>query len=173
MGRRHKIMNPERMRSEYGKLMYMLMDSADLAIQELLEFKCVRPLRTVYTLLEEKGGLALLEDGLMEAATAEIASAGRPRHEVQRDIKRKEKARAHLATKYRTSSLSEDEILRCLYSIGDNNSFLLYNRDPIDKIIAYLDKYYQPNTHEPGHSLAIQGTRWLLACLESSVYVLC
>ncbi len=42
VGRRHKIMNPDRMRSEYGKLMYMLMDSADSSIQELLEFKvCV------------------------------------------------------------------------------------------------------------------------------------
>lgn len=31
--------------------MYMMMDTAEPAIQELLEFKCTRPLRTVYNLL--------------------------------------------------------------------------------------------------------------------------
>lgn len=39
------------MRSEYGKLVYLLMDSADGHIQELIEFRCVRPLRTVYSTL--------------------------------------------------------------------------------------------------------------------------
>lgn len=33
IGRRYKIMNPEKMRSEFGKLMYMLMDSADTHVQ--------------------------------------------------------------------------------------------------------------------------------------------
>ena len=73
-GRRFKIMNPDRMRSEYGKLVYLLMDSSDDHVQNLLEFKCVRPLRTVYTLLEECNGLAVLQDPLVEAATAEIVA---------------------------------------------------------------------------------------------------
>ena len=34
--------------------------SADLTIQELLEFRCVRPLRTVHQLLQDAHGLALL-----------------------------------------------------------------------------------------------------------------
>jgi len=33
IGRRYKIMNPEKMRSEFGKLMYMLMDSSDCQVQ--------------------------------------------------------------------------------------------------------------------------------------------
>ena len=31
--RRWKVMNPDRLRSEYGKLVYMLMDSTDVQIQ--------------------------------------------------------------------------------------------------------------------------------------------
>ena len=46
VGRRYKIMNPDRMRSDYGKLMYLLMDASDPDIQDLLEFNCIRPLRT-------------------------------------------------------------------------------------------------------------------------------
>ena len=56
VGRRFRIMNPDRMRSTYGLLMYMLMDSAEATIQELLEFKCVRPLRTVYARLGARPG---------------------------------------------------------------------------------------------------------------------
>lgn len=33
IGRRYKIMNPDKMRSEFGKMVYMLMDSADEAVQ--------------------------------------------------------------------------------------------------------------------------------------------
>lgn len=139
------------MRETYGKLMFLLMDSCEADIQELLEFKCarfrvlsrcfaclcasfvlgwvsrgqvrfqipfscwqscfcaqcapgictrpsllasalplprcVRPLRTVYALLEERGALALLDDPLMQTATAEIVAGDRPRHEIQRSIK--------------------------------------------------------------------------------------
>ena len=48
----------------------------------------MRPLRTVYALLAERGALALLDDPGMEVATAEIrAGRGEPRYEVQRRIK--------------------------------------------------------------------------------------
>lgn len=81
--------------------------SADRDLQELLEFRCVRPLRTVHGLLAERGGLALLADGLMERATAEIVAGDRPRAEVQRDIKQKERAREALVRKHRSTQLSE------------------------------------------------------------------
>ena len=77
---RHKILNPEKMRTEYGKLLYMLMDSQSSDVQALLEFKCVKPLQTVHALLKERGGLALLSDPLMAVATEEIkAERGRRR----------------------------------------------------------------------------------------------
>lgn len=160
VGRRHKIMNPEKMRDTYGKLMYMLMDSAEPEVEELLGFRCVRPLRTVYSLLEEGGGLPLLDDPLMHIATAEIVAEGRPRHEIDRAIKNKERARAQLSRKYRTRQLSEEDILLCLYSISDNNSYLLFNRDPIDRMIEHLTDNFRLGSASPsGYSLAIQGGR--------------
>eukprot|EP00967_Tisochrysis_lutea_P014197 scaffold15960_cov19-Tisochrysis_lutea.AAC.1 len=65
-------MNPDKMRSVYGKLLYMLMDSANPEVQELLEFKCVAPLLTVHAFLDARGGTQLLDDPLLDRATAEI-----------------------------------------------------------------------------------------------------
>ena len=105
------------------------MDSAQAQIRELLEFDCVRPLRTVGSFLDAAGAGALLDDPLVAVATAEIDSrGGRPRCDVQRDIKAKERARAALAKRYRCAGASEEDILWALYSIGDNNSYLLFNR---------------------------------------------
>ena len=106
IGRRHKVMNPEKMRSEYGKLVYMLMDSSDRHIQELLQFKCVRQLSTVASFLEEHGAARMLEEPLLSVATAEVVAGDRPRYEVQRDIKIKERARDALAKKYRWVGLA-------------------------------------------------------------------
>ncbi|KAK9816451.1 hypothetical protein WJX72_000489 [[Myrmecia] bisecta] len=157
VGRRFKVMNPDKMRSEYGKLVYMLMDSAEAGVQDLLEFKCVRPLRTVHSHLAELGCTDLLADPLMEVATAEIVVGERPRHEIQRDIKKKERARETLARKYARGQVKEEDILLCLYSISDNNSFLLFNRDPIDRAIDYLKAHFRPDRVEEGYSLAISG----------------
>lgn len=111
VGRRFKIMNPEKMRENYGKLIYMLMDSVDSQVKDLLGFPCVRPMKTVHSLLEEGGAEALLTDPLLPIATAEITSQGRSRPEIQRDIRRKEKARDTLARKYRNRNISEEDLL--------------------------------------------------------------
>jgi hypothetical protein len=42
---------------------------------------------------EERGALAMLDEPLVQIATAEIVAGDRPRHEVQADIRRKERAR--------------------------------------------------------------------------------
>lgn len=70
IGRRYKILNPERMRDSYGKLLYFLMDSRIPSVAKMLEFDCVAPVKTVWQLLEKKfKGLDLLNDPLLIKAT--------------------------------------------------------------------------------------------------------
>ena len=157
IGRRHKVMNPEKMRDTYGKLMYMLMDSVEPEIQELLGFKCAKKLQTVYGMLEEGGALGLLKDPLISTAISEIKSEGRGRQAIQKDIRAKERARELLAKRYKTSELDEESLLLCMYSLSDNNAYLRFNRDPVDKMISYLKMYFAPDSVENGFSLAIQG----------------
>ena len=156
IGRRHKIMNPEKMRSEYGKMVYLLQDSQSPDVREMLSFKLVRPLKTAYWLLSEsENGLDMLNDPLMSIATAEIMHEGKPRHEVQREIKQKERARETLSKKYAARDLSSEDILHVLYSIADNNAYLRYNRDPVDEMLKFLTDMFDPKTPEEGFSLGI------------------
>ena len=48
--------------------------------------------------------------------------------QIQRDIKAKERARETLSRRYRSSTLTDDDVLQCLYALSDNNSYLLFNR---------------------------------------------
>jgi hypothetical protein len=42
-----------------------------------------------------------------------------------------------------------------LYSVSDNNAYLRFNRDPVDRMIGYLKQYFDPKNPEPGFSLGI------------------
>ncbi|KAG6841853.1 hypothetical protein C0991_006260 [Blastosporella zonata] len=157
LGRRHKIMNPDKMRTTYGKLIYLLQDSQSPDVKDLLNFSCVRPIRTVYAILEEHHAVELLRDDLVTVATKEIYSEGRPRREIQRDIKSKERAIETLAARYERNGLSQEKIRQCLYSIGDNHAFLRANRDPCEKMINYLKEYFHPTqAGDSKRSLAIR-----------------
>lgn len=159
IGRRYKINNPDKMRSDFGKLMYLLQDSVSPHVQELLNFNCITPLHTVHRFLEERNALEVLNDPYVELATREIISAGKSRQDVQREIKQKEAAQKHIGQKYRTLDISADEIKDCLYSIGDNNSYLRSNRDCCQKMINYLTQYFHADRYEEEYMLAIAGGR--------------
>jgi len=158
IGRRHKILNPECMRTDYGKLVHMLMDSQNPDIQRLLEFKLVKKVRTVFDFLKEHDALDILKHQDIITATTAIVDLGRTRAEVQQAIKVKEAAVKRLVRKYSSDDLGEEDIEWCLYSIGDNSSFLVFNRDPVDQMISYLTKYFPENLEADNvRSLAIRG----------------
>ena len=108
----------------------------------------------MHEFLRVHGVEALLSDPLLDTATAEIEARDRPRAEVQADLKRKEAARKALGKKYARGQLKPDDVLDAVYSFSDNNTYLLFNRDPVDRMIGYLRAYFDPRV--PGeHSLAI------------------
>jgi len=157
IGRRHKILNPERMRTDYGKLIHMLMDSQSPDIQRLLEFRLVKKVTTVYDFLKERDSLALLKQPEAVIATTAISDRGKTRSEVQQDIKAKERAVKRLIKQFTNDDLSEEAVEWCLYSLGDNSSFLLFNRDPVEHMISYLKTHF-PDTlsNDDPRSLAIR-----------------
>ncbi|CAI5734470.1 unnamed protein product [Hyaloperonospora brassicae] len=155
LGRRYKIMNPEKMRGEYGKLMYLLQDAVSPELQELLGFSCLQKIRTVYDVLEAGGALNMLRDSRIQPATMVVAPEGKSRSQIQRQIKQKEQAIRALSDKYESRRLTRDTLQQCLYSIADNNYHLYFERDPIDRMIKLLTAHFSPSDEQEDTSLAI------------------
>ena len=140
-----KIMNPEKLRGDYGKLMYLLQDANSPQVAELLEFSCVKPIKTVYEVLKAAGGLALLEDPLVATATSVIAPDGKSRATIQRESRAKQDALRQLRHKYGGGGggggggqLSRDAIDECMHSIADENYLLYFDRDPVRPLAFFL-----------------------------------
>ncbi|KAI9510542.1 hypothetical protein F5148DRAFT_1178572 [Russula earlei] len=153
----------QKMRTTYGKLVYLLQDSHTPEVREMLGFSCVAPIKTVHALLDAHGVLDMLRDPLITTATQEIVAEKRSRREIQRDIRAKERAIETLSAKYRREpKLSQEVVRQALYSIGDNHAFLRTNRDPCDRMIGYLQQYFHPTQvrdAKGADSLAIRSGR--------------
>nr|BAK00813.1 predicted protein [Hordeum vulgare subsp. vulgare] len=157
IARRYKITNPEKMRTDYGKLLYLLQDSVYKEITTRMGFTMVRSIKTVYTVLEAANLLSILDDPTMLLATTEvIENENLSRSDIETLIKRKEVAIDTISKKHAKAEFGQDDIKQVIYSIADNNTFLAYNRDPVDKMIEYLSKYFSPKKIEkPDFSLEI------------------
>ncbi|UKJ89800.2 hypothetical protein MACJ_003054 [Theileria orientalis] len=112
IGRRYKILNPDKMRNSYGKLIYFLMDSRKPEIKELLNFDCVIPVNTVYSFLKsKKNGLQLLSDPKLQQATKLIVPDNKSRYEIENEIFKKEEAIKYLVGKYAYNKRSSSSLL--------------------------------------------------------------
>jgi hypothetical protein len=156
-------MNPEKMRSEYGKLVLLMQDALTPEIQSLLGVNIYKPIRTVFGLLEGKRGLRVLQDPRLGVASQEVyPEKGKSQAALQQEIRRKETAaKAIVKDHVVRGRLSEDDIRLCLYSICDNSSFLNSNCRPIDECIQLLNKHFRPNIAEPGSCITFLPLRSL------------
>lgn len=156
IGRRYKIMNPERMRDSFGKLMYMIQDSRLPEVREALEFDLWKPIVTVYDYLQENGATAVLDDSRVSDATMEIHPDGKSRRQIQQEIRRKERAIESLAKSY------GDSVRQALYSIGDFHAYLTANQSPvlamIDRLTSQFDRDI-PGDYSLGISMGRGGAR--------------
>lgn len=155
LGRRYKIMNPEKMRDTFGKLMYMIMDSRLTEVKDAMEFDLYKPIKTVYYFLEYRDALGLLDDPLVLEATVEIVPEGKMRSTIQREIKTKEQAIEKLARRYKNSQIDSESIRQCLYSIGDYHAYLRANCYPVEQILSLLESNFDSSNIDPHYPLGI------------------
>ena len=146
IGRRYKVMNPERMRDTYGKLCYIIMDSRLKQVKEHMEFDLYKPIMTIERYLQHHSNEvtnAMFNDLLMLDATADIRPEGKSRNVINRLIKQKERAIELLANKYHhREGLNKEQIRIVLYSIGDFHSYTNKNRFPVLNMSKRLDEFF-------------------------------
>eukprot|EP01130_Rhizamoeba_saxonica_P010677 TRINITY_DN4401_c0_g1_i1.p1 TRINITY_DN4401_c0_g1~~TRINITY_DN4401_c0_g1_i1.p1 ORF type:complete len:380 (-),score=81.85 TRINITY_DN4401_c0_g1_i1:53-1192(-) len=153
VGRRYKVMNPDKMRTLYGKLVFLLQDANSSAISRRMGFSVVKDIKTVYSFLKEKNSLEILDDEAVLAATTSIGQDIEDREAI---IAQKEEAVAHICSTYANDDITEEEIHTCLRSIADNNAFKESNVRNLDKMIELLEYYFDPKEPERGFSLQIK-----------------
>lgn len=138
VGRRYKVMNPQKMRSDYGKMMYLLMDSQRPEVAETLQINLVKPIQTVGQLLQAKHGEGILASEDLDDATRDLSDDIHDRSQLLLLQQQKREAIGRILDKYSTKDLSRDEIIRVLDSISDANNFLANNEQPVTRMLELL-----------------------------------
>jgi len=178
--RRYKIMNPSKMRSDYGKLVHILQDVVDPGVSRALRMDCVREIATVHSLLEARGALGLLADPRIGTATTSISrrvaigGAGAEaleRERVAEAVRAKEAAVAGLVAQWGAAAvvraeqaalpsgaegpalpppLSAVEVKLVLDSIADSNAYQVANARPVERMIHWLGTLFSPEDSATG-----------------------
>ncbi|KAI9915317.1 hypothetical protein PsorP6_008348 [Peronosclerospora sorghi] len=84
-----------------------------------------------------------------------VASDGKSRAQIQRQLKQKAQAIRALTTTYASRAISRETLEQYLYSIADNQYHLYFERDPIDRMITLLTTHFDPENEDADWSLAI------------------
>ncbi|KAJ8606623.1 hypothetical protein CTAYLR_008377 [Chrysophaeum taylorii] len=155
IGRRHKIMNPSKMRSEYGKLMYLMQDAQSRAARDGLGFSVVAPLKMVSSFLDDRGKRELLWDARLPVATGwheDLSLAASERSAV------KQRARELLCERWTSADTSANDVALVVDSIDDARCYERFNVAPVDAMLKLLETRFDPRapTREHPASLSLR-----------------
>jgi len=193
IGRRYKILNPDKLRGSYGKLMHLLQDSVKDDVSRAVGFECVAEVKTVASMLQQKNrGSELIQDPLLVTATREIYEGSKSRAEVAAEVREKNEALAELKRRYAERPpegqpapkaagdlaellrgrqtegpmLTAENVETIVQSVADHFAFQRFNREPCDRMIGFLKAHFNP-AREGDWSLEISRGR-AGSCLSHS-----
>jgi len=152
--RRYKIMNPDLMRSEYPKFVYMLQDIMRDQMQEQFGFSIKHDVTTVHLILERFGKLDMLEDPAMKIATTPVPMI-RPIGKLNAALRRKDKTVKEVIQRHSGGGFDKDLCEMCIRSIDDANCYVRDNAHTVDTMIDMLKQFFKPDEIEAPFSLAI------------------
>ena len=182
IGRRYKIMNPNKMRGTYGKMMYLLMDTRSEFLNMKhpdLEINFVDEISTVYTFCKERNGLDMLNDPLILQACKCLDDIDREYASVELEKAKAMKTHAlkKLIEKYAIDGnkngndngndnepiygpapppqMTKEAVELVVNSVSDNQSYLSFNAGPVEKMLKLLTSLFDPEEETQPFSLAL------------------
>ncbi|EEB09046.2 DUF2009 protein [Schizosaccharomyces japonicus yFS275] len=155
IGRRYKIMNPGKMRTTYGAMMYMCQDSMLPEVRSQMKFDFYAPIRTVYTALKEIECLELLDDTQLPQALTQIPTDIKKEHRLELLGQRNQAVKELIAKFDNNDKDRAATIERCLASLADHEAFLVANRNPVEQMRDYLHQFFSPEDSSKTGSLKI------------------
>lgn len=121
---------------------------------DVMEADLNSPIKCVLAFLEERDAAAMLDDPNISQATRCLIGAQADERAVEYELRKG--ARTRIVENFKSPKLSEGDIVRCLDSLADSNSYILSNRHPVDKMIGYLHRFFTRDVEEDEFSLAIR-----------------
>lgn len=176
IGRRNKVLNPAKMRTTYGKLMYMLQDSQSSNVARGLGFSLYKEMVMVGSYLADRLNMEeLLHDDRLIDATMHISdideSSGRKigRDHVQILVQKKNTTAETLISEYGKKASVErngdiesckGEVLRCINSLADAVAVIETNVAPVRRMMRLLKENFDPSHAENSFSLTLSGSSY-------------
>lgn len=145
VGRRFKIMNPNKMRDTYGKLMYLLMDAESNMIKNEIRVNFGKPILTVASFLQEREATTMLQDPNFFTSVS------------SNDNVTKEAAKRQLMSYYESNSMTKEDIQRVLDSVLDNEAYKMFNVRPVETMLNILEESFDPLKPNDIYSLELNG----------------
>ena len=165
IGRRNKVLNPNSMRTTYGKLLYLCQDAQNPTVAKSLQMSVHKDLVLVGRYLKEFDCEDLLYDARLPGATRYISDKTNQgekisREEIQAAVSDKNTLVDALVEEYfKKSKLSEANIRRSIESISDAIAYVQANLEPVQAMLTFLEDNFDPNKKQEGFSLELNGNK--------------
>lgn len=160
MCRRYKMMNPDMLRTDYVKFLYMIQDAVQNEMaREALGFSVVKNLVTVGRYCEAHNLEDLLQDRRLPHCITPVPVM-RDRNVLNRCLRGKDVMVGKLVTHYATEHrLAEDKVEIAVRSLNDANCFSNDNVETTTRLLELLKEHFKPNEFSDATNLTIdEGT---------------
>lgn len=149
VSRRYKIMNPDLLRTDYVKFLYLLQDATfSEGVKDSLGFNIARPILTVQSTLEQLKCPELLQDPRLPLCITPVPKF-KKMDSLNQALRFKDRLVAAVCKEYaQKCQCTADDIEVCVRSLNDANNFNDDNSDSAGDLLRIFQELFNPADQE-------------------------